>query len=383
MAGFGFSEAQEMFRTEVRNFVQGEIAPGAKERAKLDHIPKDLIKKVADAGLLGIPVPEKYGGQGSDWVSAGIAIEEIGRADFALSLYLVPTHVAYLFLEHASPEFREEQMPPIIKGEKIVGFSLTEPDYGSDAAAIKTSAMKDGDYYILNGEKTAFSYGSYADYAILFAKTEPAAGARGVTGFYVPMDLPGLQKSHYSYSGIKGQGHISLILDNVRLPGKYRVGDEGKGFYLAAGDFDFMRPGLALTGLGHAQTALEEAIDYAKQRTAFGKPIAKFEGVSFKIAEHATRIEAARLLCYRTLYMKDQGLTHTKESSMCKWWCPVVAVEAIHDCLLTFGQVGYSEEYPLEQRLRDAIGLEIADGTAQIQKTVIAREIIGKEFRAY
>jgi len=383
MAGFGFSEAQEMFRTEVRNFVQREIAPGANERATWDYIPRDLIKKVGDAGLLGVAIPEKYGGQGSDWVSAGIGIEEIARADFALSIYSMCAQIAYLFLQSATPELQEEQVPPVARGDKIAGFSLTEPDAGSDTAAIKTQAIRDGDYYILNGEKTAFSYGAYADYAMLFAKTDPAAGARGVTAFYLPLDLPGLEKSHYSYMGMKAQGHISLTLDNVRLPARYRASDEGKGFYVGMGNFEFMRPSLGLTALGHAQTALEEAIDYIKQRTAFGRPIAKFEGVSFKIAEHATRIEAARLLCYRTIYMKDQGLVHTKEASMCKWWCPVVAVDAIHDCLLLFGQVGYSEEYPIQQRLKETLGLEIADGTAQIQKTVIAREIIGKEFRAY
>ena len=260
-----------------------------------------------------------------------------------------------------------------------MAMDLTEPDAGSDAAAIKTTAVRDGDCYVLNGEKGPISGTSNVDVAILFAKTDPQAKAKGVTCFWVPLDLPGITKGRIYHTGWKPVGIASFFLDNVRVPARYRIGEEGKGFYIfAAGGADYLRVCLSLMVIAMAETSLEETIAYTLQRSAFGQPIARFEGVSFKIAEHATLIEAARLLCYRTLYLKDQGLVHTKESAMCKWWCPEVAFNAIHDCLLLHGHLGYSEEYPLEQRLRDALGFEFADGTAQIMKIVIARELMGR-----
>jgi cyclohexanecarboxyl-CoA dehydrogenase len=334
---------------------------------------------MGEIGFLGISLPEKYGGQGADWVSLGIVIEELSKVDFALGLLPAGPGLAYLCLEQALEEVREEWLPPLIKGEKRCCLAVSEPDCGSDAAAMKATAIRDGDHYILKGEKTPISVAWNADAAIVFAKTDPAAGARGVTCFCVPLDLPGISKNLISHTGWKSYGVASLFFDEVRLPCRYLVGEEGKGFYIfAAGGADYLRVCLALAALAIAQTSLDETIEYALQRTAFSQPISRFEGVSFKIAEHATLIEAARLLCYRTLCLKDQGLKHTKESAMCKWWCPQVAFNAIHDCVLLHGHIGYSDEYPLELRLRDALGFEFADGTAQIMKIVIAREIMGR-----
>jgi len=379
MAGFGFTEAQEMFRREVRDFARRELAPGAKERAKVCGVSHDILKKVADMGLLGISLPEKYGGQGADWVSLGIAIEEVTKADFLAGMLPVYSGVSYLCLEQGQEEVRQEWLPAIIRGEKSACFAVTEPDAGSDAAGMQMTATREGDYYVLNGEKTSISFGMDADAAILFAKTNPKERSKGVTCFWVPLDLPGINRVAISHSGFKPIHASSIAIDGARLPAKYRVGEEGKGFYVfAGGGTDFLRPCLGMVGLGLAQVSLEETMNYVVQRTAFGQPIARFEGVSFKIAEHATLIEAARLLCYRTFFLKDQGLPHTKESAMCKWWCPVVAFDAIHDCLLLHGHLGYSEDYPLEQRLRDALGLEFADGTAQIMKIIIARELMGR-----
>ena len=262
-------------------------------------------------------------------------------------------------------------------------LALTEPDCGSDAAAIRMKAVREGDYYILNGEKTSITGGMTSDVSYLFAKTDPKAGARGVTSFLVPLDLPGVTKSAMSDMGFKSQPRCSIFMDDVRVPLDHRLSDEGKGFYMLMGTFDVLRVFLSLSALGGAETSLNEAIAYAKLRTAFGRPIARFEGVSFKIAEHATWIEVARLLCYRALWLADQGLPHTKEAAMCKWLGPVVARNAIHDALLIHGHVAYSEELPIEQRLRDVIGYEMADGTADIMKTIVARELIGKESRPY
>ena len=383
MAGFGFTEAQEMFRREVRNFAQKELAPGAKERAKLDHLPKEITKKAADVGLLGINIPEKYGGEPADYVSVGIASEELAKVDLALATRVTHGQVAFLWLQHSSEELRQEWIPQIVAGEKSLCYGGTEPDFGSDAAGTKTRATKDGDSYIISGEKTCISNGMQADISVVLANADPAAGARGLSCFLVPLDLPGVNRSHLPHSGFKPTTDASLIYDDVRIPASYRLGEEGKGFSLIFREFNFTRVLLSLMPLGAAQTSLEEAMDYAKQRIAFGRPIAKFEGISFKIAEHATLIEAARLLCYRTLYLRDQGLPHVKEAAMVKWFSPMVAFNAVHDAILIHGHIGYSEEHPLEQRLRDVMGFEYADGTAEIMKIIIARELMGREFQPY
>lgn len=379
MSGFGFSEAQEMFRTEIRAFAQKELAPGAKDRAKQNKVPRDIVRRLGEMGLLGILVPEKYGGQGADWVTFAIGVEEVAKADLFAGFYMCLPPVAYLCLQSTSDETRDEWLPSFVSGEKICGFAITEPDAGSDAAAITTRAERRGDSYILNGEKTSISMGYECDAAVLFAKTDPAAGSKGVTCLLVPMDLPGISRSLLPHSGWKQMTAGSIKFEDVKVPVAYRSGEEGKGFRVFAGSgTDFLRPTLSLQALALAQTSLDEAIAYALQRHAFGKPIANFQGVSFKIAEHATKIEAARLLCYRTFYLHDQGQRHTRESAMCKWWCPVVAFEAIHDAILIHGHAGYSEEYPLEQRLRDVMGFEFADGTSQIMKMVIARDMMGR-----
>lgn len=385
MLDFSFTEEQEMFRKAVRNFAQREIAPGYSERAKKSDPPINEIKAMAAQGLLGITIPEKYGGQGADHVTLGIAIEEMARADYSCANIVACNGLAQGFFGHQCAEkLRQEWLPAIARGDKLVGIALTEPDCGSDAAAIKTTAIKDGNgHYIINGEKSSISFVPFAAAMYLFAKTDPKAGAKGVTGFLLPLDLPGITKSVFNDMGCRPQGRGTLAFEDVKLPEIYRIGEEGRGFYVIMGEFDYARAGIGLMCLGTAQVALEDAITYARERVAFGRPIARFEGVSFLIAEHATLMEAARLLCYKTLWMRDQGIRHTKEAAMCKWWVPKLCVNAIHDCLLIHGHFGYSDEFPQEQRLRDVIGYEIADGTAQIQKIVIAREIIGKEYLPY
>jgi cyclohexanecarboxyl-CoA dehydrogenase len=380
---FGFTEAQEMFRREIHNFSQKELAPGAKERAKLDYIPSDVLKRMAGMGLMSFNVPEKYGGQAIDWVSLGISTEEVGRADFNLSLPTILSAGIGMALQMAPDETQEEWFPRVVAGETMLSLATTEPGLGSDVANTTCRAVKDGTSYILSGEKTSVSLGMQSNACVIFAKTDPTQGARGVTAFLVPLDQERVSRSRIPDMGCKPIGRASIFLDNVAVPEKYRLGEEGKGFYLVMSQFDTIRVLLGLICMGAAQTSLDEAISYAKQRTAFGKPIAKFEGVSFKIAEAATMIEAGRLLAYHALAMKDAGQSHMKESAMVKWLCPVIAVDVIHNCLLIHGQIGYSEEYPLEQRLRDVMGFEMADGTADIMKLIIVREIMGREFLPY
>lgn len=385
MAEFGFTEAQEMFRREIRNFTERELAPGARERAQLEYIPKDVAKKVGDMGILALGVPEKYGGQPGDWVMHGIAAEEIARVDIAIPGVLIVVFTANILgiLEGASEELREEWVPPLIKAEKFIAGAITEPAAGSDAAGIQATAVRDGDYYILNGEKNSTTYCVPSDVATVWAKTDPTAGARGVSCFLVPLDLPGITRSTHKDMGNKGLARGTMVMDNVRLPARNLVGQEGKGFYIVMAGFDLIRPLNGLTCLGSAQASLEEAIAFSKQRTAFGYPIAKYEGLSFKIAEDATLIDAARLLCYRALWLRDQGLPFTKEAAMAKWFSIKAAIRTDMDAIFIHGHLGYTEQLPLQQRLRDAIGWEFADGTGEIQKMIIARQLIGKEATPY
>jgi len=379
MPDFGFTEEQEMFRSTVRKFAEKELTAGAQERAKSHDLCREILKRLSEIGLLGISIPEKYGGQGGDWMSLGIAIEEMSRVDPWTGNAIILPALALLCLEKASEELRQEWLPALAKGEKIGCFSVTEPEAGSDASALRTTAVRDGDYYVINGEKSPISYGMHADVTILFAKTDPQAGAKGVSCFWMPLDLEGVSRSLIVHTGMKPAACSSFFLDDVRVHKKYLVGEEGTGFVIfAASGADYLRVCLSLTGLGAAEASLEQTMEYVKQRHAFGRPIVKFEGVSSKIAEHYTLIQAAKLICYRALYLKDHGLPHSKESAMCKWWCPQVAFNAIHDCILLHGHIGYSEEFPMEQRLRDTLGLEFADGTAQIMKIIIARELMGR-----
>ena len=222
-----------------------------------------------------------------------------------------------------------------------------------------------------------------AQSAVLFARTGAGGGAKGVTAFLVPLDLPGVSRSPLHDMGSHSVGRAVLAFDHVHVPASHRLGEEGQGFYQVMRGFDYNRVGIALSCLGVAQISLEETMAYVKERRAFGKPLATFEGVSFKIAEAATHIDACRGLCYRALWLADQGRSHTKESAMVKWWGPKLAVETIHQCLLFHGHYGYTDELPFEQRMRDVIGLEIGDGTAEVMKTVIARELMGRESRPY
>jgi cyclohexanecarboxyl-CoA dehydrogenase len=286
-------------------------------------------------------------------------------------------------LQHAREPVRREWLTGMGSGETIVAIAVTEPRGGSDAAGMLTRAVRDGDEYVVSGEKSGISMIMPADGVLVFAKTDPTAGARGVSTFLIPTDLPGVSRTPLRDMGERAIQRGSLFLDDVRVPQNFLIGAEGEGFYQVMHGFDFSRIIIALMCLGAAEQSLDETIAYVKGREAFGRPLAKFEGVSFPIAEHATLLEAARWLCYRGLWLRDQGLPHAKEAAMAKWWGPKVAVDAIHDCLLLHGHYGYTQDLPLEQRLRDVIGLEIGDGTAQVSKIVIARELLGREFLPY
>ncbi len=382
---FDFSEEQKLFRETVREFAKKEIMPYEAEWDAKGEFPKSLFKKLAEVGLAGIRIPEKYGGQGADAVTTGIAIEELSRFDFNVANFIIINNVltANLISEYGSEELKELVLPGVAKGEVFLGIALTEPHCGSDAAAIKTTATLDGDEWVINGEKSSISMVKYANYFVLFAKTKPEERHRGISAFLVPSNSKNIKYSYFDDVGYRPISRGAFKLENVRIPKEYLIGNLNEGFYYVMKTFDFSKTLLALSCLGAAEQSLEETIEYAKQRYAFGSPIAKFEAIQFKIVEHYTLLEACKLLCYRTLWMKDKGLPIVKEAAMCKWWAPKLAFEIIHDCILIYGNVAYTKELPLERRMRNVMGIEIGDGTAEIQKIIVGRELLGKEYVPY
>jgi cyclohexanecarboxyl-CoA dehydrogenase len=382
MLDFSFTEEQNMILSMVRDFAEKEIAPGYRERVREQAIPREMLKKMADIGLMGLNIPEEYGGQPRDAVTVGLIIEELARhaEDAALLVFYGYGQANLVML--ASDEVKEEWLPALAQGEKMVIMGFTEAEAGSDLRNVKATAKKDGDYYIINGEKNRVSFAYLGDATIILAKTDPAS--RQLTLFLVPFGLPGITRSRIDDMGVESTSAGIVSFEDVRIPKKYLLGDEeGKGFAETMRAFDVNRAFLSLMALAHAEISLEETCAYTKQRVQFGKPLAKFEGISFKLAEAATRIELGKWLCYRTLWMKDNGLRHSKEAAMVKWWCTRTAFNIIHECLLTHGHYGYSKDLPFEQRLRDTVGDEIGDGTAEVMKLIITREMFGREFLPY
>ena len=382
---FSLSEEQMAMTKMLRDFVKKEVQPGYAERDRSGKFPRDLWRKMAELGLVGMTLPVAEGGQGADCLTAGLAAEEIGRGDpnMGSAVFVVGELTASLIQKYASEKTKKEWLGPLLAGEGIPAFALTEPHCGTDAAAMKSRAVRKGDKYILNGEKSGITMMVDSDIVIVFAKTDPAAGARGVSAFMVPADFPGVTRQWYEDMGSKCVKRGSIFMDDVEIPSEYLMGQEGRAFTYVMKLFDFSRFILALICLGSAQITLEETIQYTKERHAFGKPLARFEGVSFPIAEHCSIIESVRWLCYRGMWLRDQGQPHTEAAAMCKWMGPRFSVNAIHDCLLMHGHYGYTQEFPFEQRLRDVMGVEIADGTSQVSKIVITRELFGREYLPY
>lgn len=372
-----FTKEQQKFREWVNTFALEELSPGAKERQKLEYVMPEVIGKLAKAGLLDMGVSKQYAKRPTDFVTLGIAMEEICKIDYTAMIVLLVQVVVYGLADFMSHELREDLVPSVTAGERFVCFSNTEPDCGSDAAAIKTKAVRDGDFYIISGEKTSISGGMQSDGTFMTARTSSEGGVKGVTLFYVPLTIPGVTRSLFHDMGNLSAGRASLIFDAVRVPVTFRIGEEGEGFTKVMRTFDASRVLVALGALGLAEGAMVDALKYVKERTVFGHTLSKFENISFKLAEHATLLEAARMLCYKALKLRDEGLPHAKEAAMVKWLGPKCAVDATHDILLMLGHRGYSETHPFEQRWRDAMSCLLGDGTGEIMKIIVAREILG------
>ncbi len=377
------AEHEELIRT-LRAFARKELAPRAAQVDRTGEFPWATWKQMGELGLLGLRTPAAYGGQEADLVTMGIAIEEVARGDFNASYGVQLAGLAGDIIgRNGSDEVKERWLPPNARGEAVIALALTEPSVGSDAANLVCRAVREGNEYVITGEKSGITLAMAAHATIVFARTGTGEKARGVTAFLVPLDLPGVSRSPLRDLGSHGAVRAVLAFDHVRIPASHRLGEEGSGFYQVMQGFDYNRILIALSCLGVAQVSLEETMAYVKERHAFGKALATFEGISFPIAEAATHLDAARWLCYRGLWLADHDQPYTKESAMAKWWGPKLSVETIHQCLLFHGHYGYTDELPFERRLRDVIGLEIGDGTAEVMKVIVARELLGRESLPY
>jgi cyclohexanecarboxyl-CoA dehydrogenase len=375
-------EQEELIRT-LRAFARKELAPRSAHWDRTGEFPWDAWRQMGELGLLGLRTPAAYGGQESDLLTFGLAMEEIARGDFACTYGLQLAGLAGEILgRNGTEEIKTRWLPSTAQGETVIALALTEPSAGSDAANLACRAEREGDEYVITGEKSGISLAMVAHAAILFARTAKTR-ARGVTAFLVPLDLPGISRSPLRDMGTRAVGRAVLSFDHVRIPLSHRLGAEGTGFHQVMQGFDYNRVGIALACLGVAQVSLEETMAYVKSRQAFGRSLATFEGVSFPIAEAATHVDACRLLCHRALWLADHGQPYTKESAMTKWWAPRLSVDTIHQCLRLHGHYGYTDELPFEQRMRDVIGLEIGDGTAEVMKVIVARELLGRESLPY
>lgn len=378
---FAFSEEQKIIAASLRNFATGELLPKYSHWDRTGQFPAEIWLKMGAMGLLGMRVPEAYGGQDFDCVTAGLAIEETARGDFNVCYGILNCCFAGdLLSKHAREMVKATWLPPMVAGEKVICVCLTEPQGGSDAASIRTRAERQGEHYVLNGEKSAITLLMAGHAGIVFAKTEPAAGARGVSAFLVPFDTPGITRHPYSDMGSKGIVRGSMFLNDVKVSPENLIGPENGAFSRVMQTFEYTRGLIGLMCIGAAQVTLEETITYTKNRIAFGQPITKNQGVSFPVAEWHARLTMARWHCFRTLWLRDQGLPHNSEAAICKGFVPEMCMGAIQDCMVLHGHYGWTQDLPVEQRLRDVAGQIIADGTPQIQKLIIARELFGREF---
>ena len=377
MISFAFTEEQKDFRLTLERFAHDTLLPGYRDRASSTDFPWDVQRRLASMGVLGIGLPEECGGSGAeDPILLGLATEALAEGDVNVASAPVQVGLVGSQLARGSETVRQEYLAPLIRGDCTVAIALTEPGSGSDAAALRTIAEPAPNGWRITGEKTAISWAMNAGAALVYARAPGSTRSAGVSCFVVPLDAQGVSRARTLGMGCLPLGWGSIHLDGVLVSRDMLIGEEGAGFAGVMHHFDFSRPALGLLCLGAAKASLDEAISFATEREAFGQPIVNFQGVSFQLAEHATYIEAARWLCYRALWLRATGQPHTAISSMSKWWPPIVAKDAIEAAMRIHGHLGYSAELPLQQRLRDVMAYLVADGSAEIQKRVIAADLI-------
>ncbi|CAM3308758.1 acyl-CoA dehydrogenase [Brevibacillus invocatus] len=378
---FHFNEEQQMMRRMVRDFANKEMAPFIPIMEETEQFPLHIVKKMGEMGLMGIPVPEEWGGAGADFVSYILAINEIAKVSATMGVILsVHTSVGTNpILYFGTEEQKHKYVTKLATGEYLGAFALTEPHAGSDASSIRTQAVRKGDAYILNGSKIFITNGGVADTYITFAVTDPGKGARGISAFIVDKDTPGLTVGKKEKKmGLHGSNTTELVFDNAVVPAANLLGNEGEGFTIAMANLDKGRIGIAAQALGIAEAALHYATEYAKERKQFGQAIGKLQAVGFKLADMATKAEAARLLVYRAAWLCSKGLPCTKEASMAKLFASDAAMKLAIEAVQVFGGYGYTREYPVERLFRDAKITQIYEGTNEIQHLVITKQLLAE-----
>ena len=375
---FELTAEQKMIQKTLREFSEAEVAPGALERDKTKEFPLDVFKKLSDLGVMGLPFPEEYGGGGADTVSFAIVVEELSRACGSTGI----TYSAHVSLGGApihlfgTPEQKEKYLVPICTGESFGAFGLTEPNAGSDAGGTETSAELENGEYTLNGSKCYITNASYAKFLALTAVTARNEGKKEISALIVPTDSVGFSViDNYEKMGLHASNTTELILEDVKVPEENLLGKKGEGFKQFLKTLDGGRIGIGAMGVGIAQAAYEKALAYAQERKQFGKTLSSFQAIQFKLADMAMKVELARTMVYKAAWLKDQGKPFTKEAAMCKLYASEICMEVASQAIQIHGGYGYMKEYQVERFLRDAKLLEIGEGTSEIQRSVIARQI--------
>jgi alkylation response protein AidB-like acyl-CoA dehydrogenase len=376
---FELSEQQKLLRQTIADFACAEIAPGASKRDELARFPHELVPKMADLGLFGVMVPEEYGGAGLDALSFAIMIEEIARVDAAVALMLASHNslCAGHILSFGDEQQKRDYLPSLARGEKLGAWALTEPEAGSGAQYLKTRARRIGAEWVLNGDKLYITQGSVAGIYVIMASTEPERGGEGVSAFILERERPGLQVVRVENKlGVRASDTAQIRLEEIRVPEQNLLGDLNHGYRDALAILDGGRIGIGALALGIAGAALEASVKYAKERRQFGKPIAEFEAIQWKLADMATEIDGARLLVYRAAELKENGLAYKRAASEAKLFASEVAARATNQALQIHGGAGYMKDCPVERYFRDAKLCEIGEGTSEIQRIIIAKELL-------
>jgi len=379
---FTFTDEQKHLRKSVREFAEGEIAPHVHEWDEASHFPTELLPKLGEMGLMGVIFPEEYGGAGLGYIEYATVIEELARVDGSVGLFvaahnsLCSNHI-YKF---GSEEQKKKYLVPLAQGKKLGAWSLTEPEAGSDAGGTRSTAVRQGDHWVLNGSKTFTTNGSYADVCVAMAVTDKSKEAHGISAFILEKGMAGFRPGKKENKlGMRASDTSEVIFSDCHIPSSQLLGPLGEGFTGSLKILDGGRISIAALGLGMAQGALEAASKYAKQRKQFGKTIAEFQAIQFKLADMATQVEAARLLVYQAAWLADQkNVRFTRESSMAKLFASEVAVRVANECVQIHGGYGFIKDYPAEKFYRDVKLCTIGEGTSEIQRLVIARQLLGK-----
>ena len=375
---FNLTEEHKLFQKTIKEFCLKKIKPLANKIDKEEYFPKDLYKEMGKMGLLGMTVPQKYGGAGIDRVSYMIALEEISRVCGSTGLTIEAHNslgIGHIY-EHGTEEQRKKYLPKLCSSGNLAAWALSEPNAGSDAASTQTTAELKGNEWILNGTKQFITSGDIADVTTVMAKTDKSLGAKGISAFIVEKDTPGFKVGQLEDKlGLRGSHTAEIILENCKIPKENLIGEKNMGFIGAMNILDRGRTAIGAMSVGIAQAAFEDALEYAKQRQQFGKPIGKFQAIQWMIADMATELEAARLLVYRAAFMEDQGVKFTKEASMAKLFGSEMAMRATNKAIQILGGYGYTREYPVERYFRDIKLCTIGEGTSEVQRMVIAKQL--------